>query len=95
MADDPDPWADDPDPWDPGVDPWVDTWTAQECAEFWGLTNFRSWHDKVAKGYAPRPLPGFDEQRHRRWYIADVKAAKANRVGQGARTDLTRKAEET
>lgn len=61
-----------------------ETWTADRCAQEWQIQP-STWRDYVAKGYAPKPLPGFDEQRRRRWDPATVVAAKAGRAGQGVR----------
>lgn len=64
-----------------------ETWTAERCAQEWGGIRPSTWRDYVAKGYAPKPLPGFDEQRRRRWRPAEVIAAKAARAGQGVRPE--------
>jgi hypothetical protein len=73
----------------PGGDkPWfemaTETLTSVQCAEAWGVKP-ATWRHYVAKGYAPEPLPGFDEQRLRRWDAATVRDWP--RAGQGARTD--------
>lgn len=60
-------------------------WTADECAQAWGVAA-STWRDAVADGRAPAPLPGFDEQRRRRWDPGAVTGWA--RPGQGARTDL-------
>lgn len=70
-------------------DPWAGTWTAQECARYWGVRP-STWRDYVSRDYAPQPLDGFDNQRCRRWNPDAVKAAFALRPGRGARTDITR-----
>jgi hypothetical protein len=70
-------------------DPWAGTWTAQECAEHWGV-EMSTWRDYVSRDYAPQPLPGFDDQRRRRWDPAAVRKAFDERPGRGARTDITR-----
>lgn len=64
-----------------------ETWTATECAEFCGLAR-DTWTSYVSRGQAPKPLPGFDEQRQRRWSAELVREWQANRPGPGARTDL-------
>jgi hypothetical protein len=62
-----------------------DTWTAAECAAEWGVTP-ATWRKYVSDKRAPRPLPGYDEQRRRRW---DVEAVRTfPRPGRGHRTDL-------
>lgn len=63
-------------------------WTVAECAAAWGVKP-STWRDYVAKGYAPEPLPYYDEQRRRRWDPEQVRAALARRPGRGARTDLS------
>jgi hypothetical protein len=68
-----------------------ETWTADECAAAWGI-KVGTWRDYVARGYAPQPLPGYDEQRRRRWDPEKVRDRPAKR--QGARNDL-RPTEET
>lgn len=62
-----------------------ETWTVQQCADEWGVRP-STWRDYVAKGYAPKPLPGYDEQRRRIWNAEEVRSWP--RKGQGARSDL-------
>jgi hypothetical protein len=59
-----------------------ETWTADQCAAAWGV-KVGTWRDYVARGYAPKPLPGFDEQRRRRWDAETVRTYQ--RPGQGRR----------
>lgn len=73
-------------------DPWANTWTAEQCADYWGI-QMSTWRDYVSRDYAPQALPGFDEQRRRRWDPDAVKAAFDKRPGRGARTDITRQKE--
>lgn len=69
----------------------TETWTADECAAAWGIKP-STWRAYVSQGRAPKPLPGYDEQRRRRW---DSDAARSwKRAGQGRRTDLTDHTEE-
>lgn len=63
-----------------------ETWTADRCAAEWGVSE-SSWRSYVATGRAPAPLPGYDEQRRRRWNPSTVR--EYPRPGQGQRTDLT------
>lgn len=62
-----------------------ETWTADQCAAAWGIKP-STWRDYVSSGYAPRPLPGYDEQRRRRWNPDEVR--NWPRPGRGKRTDL-------
>lgn len=64
----------------------TETWTTDRCAAEWGVAA-STWRDAVADGRAPRPLPGFDEQRRRRWDPDTVRDWA--RPGRGARTDLS------
>lgn len=64
----------------------AEAWTADECAAAWGVKP-STWRAYVATGRAPKPLPGYDEQRRRRWGVDEVR--NFNRPGQGARTDRT------
>jgi hypothetical protein len=73
----------------------AETWTADQCAAEWGGISPSTWRAYVSQGRAPQPLPGYDEQRRRRWDPAVVRAAKERRPGQGRRTDLTDHTEET
>jgi hypothetical protein len=68
------------------------TWTADRCAEEWGGIALSTWRSYVSTGRAPKPLPGYDEQRRRRWDPESVRSWK--RPGRGARTDLTDHTEE-
>ena len=61
------------------------TWTADECAAAWGIKP-STWRAYVAGGHAPQPLPGYDDQRRRRWNAEQVR--NWQRPGRGARTDL-------
>ena len=63
----------------------LDTWTADRCAEEWDVA-VATWRGYVATDRAPRPLPGYDEQRRRRWSPEAVRTYP--RPGQGQRTDL-------
>lgn len=54
--------------------PWPDAWTADQCAEAWGVAA-ATWRSYVYAGEAPAPLPGKDEQRRSRWDPETVKAA--------------------
>lgn len=63
----------------------TEMWTVERCAQEWGITP-GTWRSYVASGHAPRPLPGFDEQRRRRWDPNVVR--NYPRPGRGARTDL-------
>lgn len=62
-----------------------ETWTVQQCAAAWEVQP-ATWRGYVAHGYAPAPLPGYDEQRRRLWDAETVRSYP--RHGQGARTDL-------
>lgn len=64
-----------------------ETWTVEQCAQEWGISP-SSWRVYVGAGRAPKPLPGYDEQRRRRWDPEQVRQAKGRRPGRGARTDL-------
>lgn len=66
----------------------TDTWTADECAAAWGVKP-STWRSYVATGRAPNPLPGYDDQRRRRWDAAHVRDWQ--RPGRGHRTDLENK----
>jgi hypothetical protein len=70
-------------------DQWAGTWTAEQCAKHWGI-QMSTWRDYVSRDYAPQALPGFDDQRRRRWDPTAVRAAYAKRPGRGARTDIVR-----
>ena len=60
------------------------TWTAAQCARNWKIEE-STWRGYVTSGRAPAPLPGWDEQRRRRW---DEDAVRAwVRPGQGFRAD--------
>ncbi len=63
----------------------AETWTVQQCAAAWDVKP-STWRDYVAKGYAPKPLPGYDEQRRRLWLADEVR--NWSRTGRGARSDL-------
>lgn len=63
----------------------METWTTERCADEWGIA-VSTWRSYVATGRAPRPLPGYDEQRRRRWDPDAVRTFQ--RAGQGRRTDL-------
>lgn len=63
------------------------TWTVEQCAAAWDIKP-ATWRAYVASGHAPRPLPGYDAQRRRRWDPAVVRDYP--RPGRGARTDLDR-----
>jgi predicted DNA-binding transcriptional regulator AlpA len=45
-----------------------------------------TWRAYVSDGFAPQPLPGYDERRRQRWDADEVRAWHANRPR--ARTDL-------
>lgn len=66
----------------------TDTWTADQCATAWGVEP-STWRAYVATGRAPKPLPGYDEQRRRRWDADAVR--NFQRPGRGRRTDLETK----
>lgn len=70
-------------------DQWEGTWTAEQCAQHWQI-QMSTWRDYVSRDYAPQPLPGFDDQRRRRWDPDAVKESYAHRPGRGARTDIAR-----
>lgn len=58
-------------------------WTAQECAEYWGV-KLRTWHSYVARGQAPGPVAHIG--RTPLWAPTDVTGW--DRPGRGrARTD--------
>lgn len=57
-----------------------------QCADCWQISP-KTWRAYVATDRAPRPLPGYDEQRRRRWDPATVRDYP--RPGRGQRTDLT------
>lgn len=59
-------------------------WTAAECAEHCGIRP-STWRDYVADGRAPAPMPGYDEDRRRRWDAQEVRTWQASRRGQGWR----------
>lgn len=61
------------------------TWTTDQCAAAWGVKP-STWRAYVAAGRAPQPLPGYDDNRRRRWDAEQVRGWR--RPGQGARTDL-------
>lgn len=63
-----------------------ETWTADQCAAEWGGISPSTWRAYVAQGRAPEPLPGYDEQRRRRWDPEQVRSWP--RPGRGHRTDL-------
>jgi hypothetical protein len=65
-----------------------ETWTADQCATAWGVKT-PTWLGYVSRGQAPGPLPGYDEQRRRRWDADTVRAYE--RPGRGRRTDLENK----
>lgn len=56
------------------------TWTSDECARAWGVKT-QTWLGYVARGQAPEPLPGLDEQRRRRWDPEQVRAFTRPGVG--------------
>jgi len=68
----------------------VEEWTAQQCAEAWGV-KIRTWHGYVARDRAPKPI------RHiSRTPLWDASAVRSwPRPGQGARTDITTREEES
>ncbi|WP_028935848.1 sigma-70 family RNA polymerase sigma factor [Pseudonocardia spinosispora] len=57
-----------------------ETWTSDECARAWGVKT-PTWLGYVARGQAPEPLPGFDEQRRRRWDAETVRTFPRPGVG--------------
>lgn len=57
----------------------------EEAAALAGVV-VSTWEAYVTRGYAPRPDGRFGRQRY--WLISTVEQWKANRAGQGARTDL-------
>jgi hypothetical protein len=61
------------------------TWNADECAAAWGVKP-STWRAYVANGRAPQPLPGYDDNRRRRWNPDHVRGWQ--RPGRGARTNL-------
>lgn len=56
------------------------TWTSDDCARAWGVKT-PTWLGYVARGQAPEPLPGFDEQRRRRWDAETVRTFARPGVG--------------
>lgn len=56
------------------------TWTSEECAKAWGVKT-PTWLGYVARGQAPDPLPGFDDQRRRRWDADAVRTFPRPGVG--------------
>lgn len=62
--------------------PWPDAWTAQQCADSWGI-KLSTWHAYVNQARTPDPLPGLDEQGRRRWDPESVEAAYLARPGVG------------
>jgi hypothetical protein len=62
-----------------------ETWTVSRCAQEWGISP-STWRSYVAAGRAPEPLPGYDENRQRRWLPQAVRDYR--RPGRGTRTDL-------
>lgn len=63
-----------------------ETWTVKDCADAWEITP-ATWRKYVSDDRAPQPLPGYDEQRQRRWDPETVRSFP--RPGRGARTDVT------
>ena len=49
------------------------TWTADECAEQWGV-QVGTWNSYVSRGPAPAPLPAPDDAGRRVWDAAAVRA---------------------
>jgi DNA-binding CsgD family transcriptional regulator len=62
--------------------PWPDAWTANQCAECWGIKP-STWHGYVNQARTPEPLPGLDERGRKRWDPEAVKAALLARPGVG------------
>ncbi len=62
----------------------AETWTVDQCADAWDISPV-TWRSYVSRGIAPAPLPGYDEQRRRRWDADAVQAAHAARRGRGWR----------
>ena len=62
-----------------------ETWTVEQCAEAWRVKP-STWRYYVHRGLAPQPLPGYDDDRKRRWDPGAVMTFP--RPGQGRRTDL-------
>ena len=58
----------------------TETWTSEECAAAWGVKT-ATWLGYVSRGQAPRPLPGLDERRRKRWDAEEVRAYPRPGVG--------------
>lgn len=59
--------------------------TAREAATLAGVA-VSTWDAYITRGYAPGPDGWFGRQRY--WNRATVEEWKANRAGQGSRSDL-------
>lgn len=68
------------------MSPEGEVWLAARCAAEWKVAE-SSWRAYVSTGRAPKPLPGYDELRRRRWLPQAVRDYP--RPGQGQRNDLT------
>lgn len=65
----------------------TDRLTAREAADFAGVTR-STWDSYVTRGYAPKADGWFGAQRY--WLRSTMETWKANRSGQGKRTDLAK-----
>jgi len=74
-----------PDDWPSGF---PGLWTTTQAARHWGVKP-GTYRDYVSAGYAPQPVEMRDPRTGAKLYRAvDVREWHANRLGQGARTDL-------